>query len=101
LRSKRDEVGGVVGVADPVRWLARKQNQAVEEVMERKQNPAVEEVTPRKQHPSVEVRTRPRRRASSRYEPGRVIMRRRGVNPALASCVIDLRWAVGVDELGI
>jgi hypothetical protein len=106
-RWKRDEVGGVVDVADPVRWLARKQNPTVEEVMERKQNPtvaevmarkqnpAVEEVTPRKQHPAVELRTRPRRRASSRYEPGRGVVHRRGVNPALASCVVDLRWAVG------
>jgi hypothetical protein len=84
-RWKRDEVGGVIGVADPVRWLARKQN------------PAVEEVMVRKQHPTIEVRTRPRRRASSRYEPGRGVVRHRGVNPALASCVVDLRWrwAVG------
>jgi hypothetical protein len=69
--------------------------------MARKQNPAVEEVTLRKQHPAVEVRTRPRRRASSRYEPGRGIVRCRGVNLALASCIVDLQWAVVVDELGI
>jgi hypothetical protein len=94
-RWKRDEVGGVVGVADLVRWLARKQNPAVEEVMARKQNLTVEEVTPRKQHPTVEVPSWPRLRTSSRYEPDRGVVLHRGVNPALASCVVDLRWAVG------
>jgi hypothetical protein len=69
--------------------------------MARKQNQTVEEVMPRKQHPDVEVRTWSQHRASSRYEPSRGVMHRRGVNPALASCVVDLRWAVGVDELGI